>query len=193
MTNKISTRKLILLSLIAVLLIIYICQLVISGRNDGYTLSCKSDIDTLIIQNGNSKPITLTQNSGTWLLTGGSEEESDLNQIIPASPELVTKMTDFIKDIYVLALVANSDDSQLYGFEPSNTIVVTAQKAQKVIRTIYIGKNSVTSEQVYAKLDDKKEIVLISGNPRNIFNKTFSDLKAPIQEQPSPSAEAEIK
>ena len=84
MTNKISLRKIILLSLIAILLVVYILQLVISGANDGYTLSLKEVPDTIVIKNKTNSEITLFNTNGTWLLKDANENSENANLIIPS-------------------------------------------------------------------------------------------------------------
>ena len=44
-----------------------------------------------------------------------------------------------------------------------------------------LGKNSSTYQQVYAKVDGSNNVVLISGNPKTLFNVTFEELKAPVE------------
>ena len=54
------------------------------------------------------------------------------------------------------------------------------------MRTLELGKNSASYQQVYGKVDDSNDVLLISGNPRLTFGVTFENLKALID---NPSVE----
>lgn len=184
MTNKISLRKIILLSLIAILLVVYILQLVISGANDGYTLNLKEVPDTIVIKNKTNSEITLFNTNGTWLLKDANENSENANMIIPANVETVKQMIDAISKINVLGLVSKNDDNERYGFSDNELIKVVVQKDGKVLRTLELGKNSSTYQQVYGKVDNSKDVLLISGNPKLTFDVIFEDLKAPVETAP---------
>ena len=185
MTNKLSTRKIILLSLIAILLVVYIFQLVASGRNDGYKISLKEIPDTILIQNGTNPEIKIENSNGTWLLKEGSENPEEKNMIIPAKAESVKSILDGISNISVLGLVSKNSDNDRYGFTTDN-IKVQVLKDGKILRTLELGKNSASYQQVYGKVDDSNDVLLISGNPRLTFGVTFENLKALID---NPSVE----
>ena len=180
MTNKLSTRKIILLSSIAILLVVYIFQLVASGRNDGYKISLKEIPDIILIQNGTNPQIKIVNSNGTWLLKEGSENPEEKNMIIPAKTESVKSILDGISNISVLGLVAKNSDDERYGFTSDN-IKVQVLKDGKILRTLELGKNSATYQQVYAKVDNSNDVLLISGNPRLTFGVTFENLKALIE------------
>lgn len=184
MTNKISLRKIILLSLIVILLVVYILQLVISGANDGYTLSLKEVPDTIVIKNKTNSEINLINTNGTWLLKDANENSENANLIIPANVETVKQMIDAISKINVLGLVSKNDDNERYGFSDNELIKVVVQKDGKVLRTLELGKNSSTYQQVYGKIDNSKDVLLISGNPKLTFDVTFEDLKSPVETAP---------
>ena len=187
MTNKLSTRKIILLSSIAILLVVYIFQLVASGRNDGYKISLKEIPDTILIQNGTNPQIKIVNSNGTWLLKDANENSENANMIIPANVETVKQMIDAISKINVLGLVSKNDDNERYGFSDNELIKVIVQKDGKVLRTLELGKNSSTYQQVYGKIDNSKDVLLISGNPKLTFDVTFEDLKAPVETAPENS------
>lgn len=181
MTNKLRYRKIILLSLIAVLLVVYILQLVISGANDGYTLVLKESPDTIFIQNGTKPGIKIVNSNGVWLLKEGSENPEENNAIIPANSETLNQMVSSLSKIEVLGLVSRNADNERFGFTENETIKILASKEGKTLRTVELGKNSSTYQQVYAKVDGSNNVVLISGNPKTLFNVTFEELKAPVE------------
>lgn len=181
MTNKLSVRKIILLSLIAVLLVVYILQLVISGANDGYSLVLKESPDTILIQNGTKSQIKIVNSNGIWLLKEGSENPEENYAILPANTETVNQMVTSLSKIEVLGLVSRNADNERFGFTENESVKIICSKEGKVLRTLELGKNSSTYQQVYAKVDESSNVVLVSGNPKTLFDVTFENLKAPVK------------
>jgi hypothetical protein len=105
--------------------------------------------------------------------------------IIPAKSESVKSILDGISNISVLGLVTKKSDDDRYGFTSDN-IKVQVLKDGKILRTLELGKNSASYQQVYGKVDDSNDVLLISGNPRLTFGVTFENLKALID---NPSVE----
>ena len=181
MTNKLSVRKIILLSLIAVLLVVYILQLVISGANDGYSLVLKESPDTILIQNGTNPQIKIVNSNGIWLLKEGSENPEENYAILPANTETVNQMVTSLSKIEVLGLVSRNADNERFGFAENESVKIICSKEGKILRTLELGKNSSTYQQVYAKVDESSNVVLVSGNPKTLFDVTFENLKAPVK------------
>ncbi len=181
MTNKLSVRKIILLSLIAVLLVVYILQLVISGANDGYSLVLKESPDTILIQNGTKSQIKIVNSNGIWLLKEGSENPEENYAILPANTETVNQMVTSLSKIEVLGLVSRNADNERFGFTENESVKIICSKEGKILRTLELGKNSSTYQQVYAKVDESSNVVLVSGNPKTLFDVTFENLKAPVK------------
>lgn len=181
MTNKLSVRKIILLSLIAVLLVVYILQLVISGANDGYSLVLKESPDTILIQNGTKTQIKIVNSNGIWLLKEGSENPEENYAILPANTETVNQMVTLLSKIEVLGLVSRNADNERFGFTENESVKIICSKEGKILRTLELGKNSSTYQQVYAKVDESNNVVLVSGNPKTLFDVTFENLKAPVK------------
>ena len=181
MTNKLSVRKIILLSLIVVLLVVYILQLVISGANDGYSLVLKESPDTILIQNGIKSQIKIVNSNGIWLLKEGSENPEENYAILPANTETVNQMVTSLSKIEVLGLVSRNADNERFGFTENESIKIICSKEGKILRTLELGKNSSTYQQVYAKVDESNNVVLVSGNPKTLFDVTFENLKAPVK------------
>lgn len=181
MTNKLSVRKIILLSLIAVLLVVYILQLVISGANDGYSVVLKESPDTILIQNGTKSQIKIVNSNGIWLLKEGSENPEENYAILPANTETVNQMVTSLSKIEVLGLVSRNADNERFGFTENESVKIICSKEGKILRTLELGKNSSTYQQVYAKVDESNNVVLVSGNPKTLFDVTFENLKAPVK------------
>ncbi|MBQ1983528.1 MAG: DUF4340 domain-containing protein, partial [Spirochaetaceae bacterium] len=148
------------------------------------TLSLKELPDTIVIKNKTNSEISLINTNGTWLLKDANENSENANMIIPANVETVKQMIDAISKINVLGLVSKNDDNERYGFSDNELTKVVVQKDGKVLRTLELGKNSSTYQQVYGKIDNSKDVLLISGNPKLTFDVTFEDLKAPVETAP---------
>lgn len=161
------TRKIILLSAIVVLLVVFICQLVFNGQSSIKDVTLDSEIDTILIQSATSS-VTLTSTDGVWYV-GDEKYLTDTSK--------ADKLVSAVKDIRVLQTVSNSSDDDRYGLGDGEVITVTASKDGKTLRTISIGKAAVTSSQTYAQLDGKNEVLLVSGTLRDTFNATVDSLR----------------
>ncbi|MGP1588120.1 MAG: DUF4340 domain-containing protein [Treponemataceae bacterium] len=184
-SSKIQTfglRKIILLSSILILAIIFVCQFFVGGANDGYKLTLKNGVDSITIQNGTSTPITLINSAGNWILKNADINPEEENVVILANAEYVKQMTNFISKIDVIGSVSKNGNEDTFGFGENSSLFVFAKKDGKLVRSFELGKNSISTQQVYARLDGSKEVVLLGGNPKYIFDKTFEQLKAQITE-----------
>ena len=163
-------RKIILLSAIAVLAIIYILQLTFTGKSKVKTLSLTEDIDSIVIEQGaSSNVLTLSLEGKDWHIGKYKADEST-----------ASAMVDALKSIKVLGTItANvNNDEQRYGLEINNKIVVKAQKNGQVLRTITIGKNTSTGSQCYAQVDGKNVVCLVNGSLHTTFTCTQESLRA---------------
>ena len=73
-------------------------------------------------------------------------------------------------------VTSNTSYTYEFIYDNRNRISVV-QKDGKVLRTLELGKNSSTYQQVYGKIDNSKDVLLISGNPKLTFDVTFEDLE----------------
>ena len=65
---------------------------------------------------------------------------------------------------------ASSDDvKEKYDLIEGKVITVTVKNADKVIRTVNVGKASSTNYQTYITVDDSKDIYLANGNLNSLF------------------------
>ncbi|MCR4789484.1 MAG: DUF4340 domain-containing protein [Treponemataceae bacterium] len=175
-TNKgiFTTRKIILLSLTAFLVLALVCQLAVSGANDGYSLKIKNGIDKIVIKNTPGQELILEKNDSSWKVS--QLKDGLVLASKEADPDMVSRMETYLSKIEVIGTVSRKGDDQRYGFGEASSIFVSAYKEGKLLRSIEIGKSSVTSEQVYCRMDGKNEVLLSGGNPKSLFANSFDKL-----------------
>lgn len=167
-------RKIILLVSCAVLLCIYIVQITLASRSSGKTVSLddKTEIDKIEVSMGTGE-YTLSKEGDDWVISSAK---------YPASMSAVDSMIGAIKSIKVLEKVGkiNAASNLRYALDGEKAITVKAFSNGALLRKIAIGKNTATSSQTYAALDDASDVCLVSGNLHDTFDKTISDLRSRI-------------
>ncbi len=164
-------RKKILLTIFGVLLIIYVVQLVNAAKKTTKDLTLKDTPDSITIKKGNNT-IRLSKKDNVWLIGDKKyiADESDSSDIENA-----------VKTIKVLDTVSHSNDSAVserYELNADKAMTITASKNGKVLRKITAGKVNSTGSHTYVRVDDSKDVYLVSGSYKNIFDKTESDLRS---------------
>ncbi|MCR5289987.1 MAG: DUF4340 domain-containing protein [Treponema sp.] len=163
-------RKSVLLCAIGILLCIYIVQLIQANKSTIKNMTLKAEPDTFTITTADSTVI-VTKKDGNWFV-------GDKQYL--ANTTSAQSIANNITDITVLDVVSSSDNEatlERYGLT-NNALTVTAAKDGKTVRTITIGKASSTTSQTYIKVDDSKNIYLVSGSYNNIYNKTVNELRS---------------
>lgn len=167
-------RKIILLSCIAVLLCIYIIQLVLSRKTGIKSLPIEAEIDSLTIQTASSE-VRLTLKDGTWFVNRGEGQTE-----YEASQGIVDNLLADVKDLKLLATATRSvgSDSARYGLDDAGKIVVTAYSASKAVRTLHVGKATSTGSQNYVQLDDDGAVYIVGTALRRDFDKQCDDIRS---------------
>lgn len=178
------TRKIVLLSVIAVLLVVYILQLVSASRTNVKILLAEGDIDYVLIDNNGSK-LAIAKEGDGWVV--GQDK-------LPCQLNRANGIVNAISEIKVLGNVASGSaaDNERYGFDSG--ITVEAYSNTKLIRSLVVGKNTATGSQCYARIDGKSTVNLVQGALRSTFEATAADIieKAPEKTQePEEPAETE--
>lgn len=176
--NRIYTRKIILLSAIAVLLAVYILQLAVGGRNKVKVLTTEEPIDYVMIDNNGAK-LSIRKNGDRWYV--GDEK-------FPCHESRANGIVNAISEVKVLGNVAagSAADNERYGFDGG--ITVEAYSGEKLVRSLFIGKNTATGSQSYVRIDGKSPVCLVQGALRSTFEATAEDIKEKKPE-PEPSEE----
>ncbi len=164
--KKIYTRKIILLSAIFVLLVIYILQVSFSKKTNTKTILFDEEISSVEISKNGNILVALNKVDDKWQTEKSLVMENRANGIINS-----------IKEIKVLEIVAqNSDNLELYGLEKENALIVKANTKEKPI-TLTIGKKSTVGSQCYIQINDDKKIYLVQGDLRTTFEITPDEIK----------------
>ena len=168
-------RKIVLLSVVAVLAVVYAVQIVSEARTNVRVVATDGDIDFVLIDNNGTRLSIVKENDG-WFV-GESKEPCQLSR--------ANGIVNAISEIKILGSVSSGSaaDNERYGFD--SAIVVEAYGATKLLRRIVVGKNTATGSQCYARLDDKSSIFLVQGALRSIFEVTEDNIK----EKKSPEKE----
>lgn len=181
--NKIWKRKIILLSAISILLVVYILQLAFNGKNKVKVLSTEENIDMVIITSNESK-LSISKNGDNWFI--GEEK-------LPCQLNRANGIVNAINEIKILGSVASGsfNDNERYGFD--NAITVEAYSSDKIVRSLVIGKNTATGSQCYARIDGKSSVCLLQGALRSTFEITADEIIEKKNEQEKSVEELETE
>lgn len=176
-------RKVVLLSVVAVLAVVYAVQLVSEARTNVKIVMTDGDIDFVLINN-NGTMLSIAKENDSWFV-GESKVPCQLNR--------ANGIVNAVNEIKVLGTVSSGSaaDNERYGFD--GAIIVEAYGATKLLRRIVVGKNTATGSQCYARLDDKSSIYLVQGALRSTFEATEDDIKekkAPEKEEAEDESQA---
>ncbi|MFA6857383.1 MAG: DUF4340 domain-containing protein [Treponema sp.] len=168
-----SKRKIVLLSACAVLLCIYIIQLVFALRSPVKNITIADDVDTVLIKNG-SNTVSLAKTGSGWIV--GDKKYA-------ANESMIDGIVNAVKSINVLNTVGKTGNEAVeerYELNDEKVITVTASKSGRILRTLKIGKASSTGSQTYITIDNGKDVCLVSGNLHETFGKTADDIRSKI-------------
>lgn len=171
--NLLKLRKIFLSAGCLILLVISVCQIVVSKKDSGKTVKTDKIIDELTIVTP-AETIQLSLENGKWLL--GTRK-------YPAADYSVDELLDGVSSIKLLEKVASTNTAgaiEKYEFIDGKEITVTAKSQGKTIRTLRIGKTSSTSSQTFVIVDDSSDIYLAAGNLNLKFNETEEHLRSKV-------------
>lgn len=166
-------RKLFLLTSCAIFFAIYLVQIIFSLQSSVKIkkLNSKdaSSIDKIEI-NANGNNFFIVRENEKWFL-GNEKYLADENKI--------ATLLDTISKVTLLDTISNRlGESEKAQYEITNSFKVVAKSNEKIVRTIFVGKNASTISQNYISLDDEKKVYLASGDLRSQFEKTIGDLRS---------------
>lgn len=162
-------RKIILLSLIAIFAVVYILQIVFSGGTQIKDFNLEDEPDAITItSNDVENTIRLVKDGENWFIN----DEKYL-----ADATTMETILQESKNIRSLGTVSKNGDDARYGVDEESAILVTLYKDGKELRKLRIGKAAATGQQTYIQLDDKKDVMLISGNITYTFLTTVEELR----------------
>ena len=166
-----NARKTFLLVGIAVLAAVCVLQTLLAGHGSIETLRIKAgDVpDSITISRADGSSVTVNKSASGW--TVGDKH-------YPADSAKVDGMIAAISSIKILGTVSGSSDYERYGLADGARVTATASKAGKTLRTVAAGKNSVTETQSYALVDGNKNVLLVSGSLKEIFDRGTESLRS---------------
>lgn len=172
--SKSAFKKLILLSSVALLFVIFIFQQIFNGRNKMYTLQVKKPIDEISIEH-DGRTVLLKKDGENWSVA--SKDFPD--ETFQTEANVATSIEEAIRSVRVVGTASRgiSDRSERYGLSESERITVTASSKGKIQRVLKVGKDSSSGNQSYIQ-SEKKSAILIANKPlHSVFNKTVSSLR----------------
>ncbi len=164
MFSNMSKRRIILLSVIGVLAVIFILQQIFLNISPVKKITLKETPDTIAIS---------SESFTTTIYRDDENNYSVGSKKYKAADFIAEDLFDSVKKITILSKLSSSAseaDNERYGFEPSDVITVTASKNGKVLRTVQIGKKASTGNQTYIRLDGNNDTLLASTRLRDMYN-----------------------
>jgi hypothetical protein len=163
------TRKIILLSSIAVLAAVYAVQLAFSRPDKVRVLTVADKIDSITITRNDAPSVTLRKEGEGWVI--GDKK-------YPADQALVDDMLAPLNSLKVLGSVSKNVADERYGLADGAGIGVEAASGGKTVRKLIVGKDSSTSRQAYTQVDGKAEVLLVSGSLHDTFGKSADEYRS---------------
>lgn len=174
--DKMLTRKFILLAAIAVLLVTYILQLSLTGRNKVKTVSFTETPDSLLIVKGSDS----ANPSNSWRLQYENSAWFAGEKKYTADNAIAKNMAETLKNIKLLGVIAAApgNAAERYGLGDSEKYTVTAFKDGKVLRTVVVGKDTASGGQSYIQVDGKNAVYLAEGSFHSLYGVTVDAVRS---------------
>ncbi len=166
--NMLFIRKIVLASAVAVLALIYACQVVLGSKSSVKNFGCAKDFDRIQIQSQEKGLVELKKIDGAWKTGSKDVDETSSSDFV-----------DAIKNIRCLGIVEKSSDEaslERYGLTPANRISVSVFSSDKVLFSFEIGKDAAEGSQSYVRIGDGKEIYLCASSLRETFSINEEDI-----------------
>lgn len=189
--KRLPVRKMILLSAIMLLAVIYTFQLSRAARGSITSFTLEETVDAIEISAGDEAgnpaaaenpagdeagnpaaagnpagALRLSLENGIWLI--GEKR-------YPADPSAVNAMVTALSNIRTPGPVSRNAESGAFGFD--TPLVVSVFSQGRKVRTVTVGKVSANSMQTYCRLDSGDAVYLVSGNFRDLFDRSVESLR----------------
>ena len=165
------TRKIVLIAADLILLIVGIVQIIAASRTTVKVFSFSEEPDKIVLEKYDGT-FNLVKDGDKWVLNAEKYEVNASN---------IDNMIDNARSISALDKVAKLNNEAVrtkYEFDSGNAIKVTMSAGDKVLRTFTLGKDASTGIQCYATIENSDDVYLISGDYRNIFDKSIDQLRS---------------
>ena len=171
--SNINKKYAILSSIIVILAVILVLTILLKNR--GYSLptlkAINSNISEIKINRGTNETLSIKLNEGKWILNEEYIADSDII-------ESMTNALNLIKPVEIIS--RGEDDKEKYKLLDEELLTVIAiDNSLKELRNIKFGMKATLGDNVYAQIDNDKNIYLLgnlSSNPKDIFDKSEDDI-----------------
>ena len=183
--NKLMLRKIILVSAVALLALIYIVQVISGSRSSVKDFVIDKTFDTIEISSSENGSVNLKRYGDFWKV---NDEEADSAKAKAISDSLIS-----IKTLSVISKSSGEDAIERYGFTDSQKITVKVSDNGKEYLNLEIGKDAANGQQNYIRVNGKSEIYLASGALRQKCSVKADELKKPAEApktEEAPAADA---
>ncbi len=164
MENK---KTLILVGITALLILVLIFQKSCDRNQTPVIPKLQNEI-TLIEIEQNSNKTSIQNVNNEWLIN---------NVLYPADIQQVSRMLTSLENIKLFSHISTKENDERYDLDENSVITVKAYSNNSLLRTVYLGKNSSSGNQVYIKIDNDKSVYLVKNNMRAIFSKSVEELR----------------
>ena len=183
--NKLMLRKIILVSAVVLLALIYIVQVISGSRSSVKDFVIDKTFDTIEISSSENGNVNLKRYGDFWKV---NDEEADSAKAKAISDSLIS-----IKTLSVISKSSGEDAIERYGFTDSQKITVKVGDNGKEYLNLEIGKDAANGQQNYIRVNGKSEIYLASGALRQKCSVKADELKKPAEApktEDAPAADA---
>ena len=183
--NKLMLRKIILVSAVVLLALIYIVQVIAGSRSSVKDFVIDKTFDTIEISSSENGSVNLKRYGDFWKV---NDEEADSAKAKAISDSLIS-----IKTLSVISKSSGEDALERYGFTDSQKITVKVGDNGKEYLNLEIGKDAANGQQNYIRVNGKSEIYLASGALRQKCSVKADELKKPAEApktEEAPAADA---
>ena len=126
------------------------------------------DIEELEIKSEMGEHSRLRKSDGNWKLVEPVMADSDASEL--------SSITSSLPDLEIQRTVEEAPaDLKKYGLDPARVEVSFREKGKKDDHHLFLGDKTPTGNEVYARTQDKKRVILLSSATEGTFNKnTFA-------------------
>ncbi|HKL85472.1 MAG TPA: DUF4340 domain-containing protein [Treponemataceae bacterium] len=171
--NTITVKKIILLSTIFTLSVILMIQVVIGGKDSSRIIIASSPVDSIVVTKADTSVVVLQKTGDVW--TVGSQESTSEWKL--AEQSAISPLIEAAGRVKILGTVSAGGNDEKFGFEEASPVTVVVKSGGKILHSLSLGKTASASSQSYLRLDNSREVLLVSGNYRGLFDVTVESLQ----------------
>lgn len=174
MEPTMTKRKIILLAVLGFLCIVYAVQMALTSGPQIKVFTMEESPDEITVSLPDGGSYSLLKQTGS----AGDEKWSVKGRDYEADSVTVERMVRSLSSIKSPGKVSSRTEDTRFGLDDSSAVTVTALGQGKVLRSLRIGKASSSGTQTYAVIGDDSDVCLVSGNLRDVFDKTVDEVRS---------------